>query len=395
MPMPGRYKLYGVKRSRNYWMDFQLSDDQREFQKLASDFAHREIMPRANKCEAAGECPFDIYQKAFESGLINVQIPEALNGLGLDLWDACLIAEALAYGDSSIASLIEFSTIAQLVVLMLATPEQKLHYLAPLNEELSFAGIDLDSCLVNATPSLHATDVSSQIILSGTCNRLLNATHAGWYVVAALEPSTMRKRYFLVPKQTTGIEIGSRVEAIGRNLADIHQVTFQKVSVPREAELDGQAHPAFESVFSQKTSCLIAAGMVGVAESALDHAIRYANQRKTFGKPIVEHQAVGFMLADIAKEIEAARLLTWRAAITPDSVIQRNLSGWIAHSFASEMVMKAAVDAVQIFGGYGYSKEYPVEKLMRDAKAYQMMVKSAHTLQLQIGQQMILENTLN
>jgi acyl-CoA dehydrogenase len=370
-------------------MDFKLSDEQREFQKLARDFAERELAPQAHKCEQTGDFPRNVYEKAWESGLLNVQVPEAFDGLALCLWDTCLIAESLAWGCSGMASAFEFSTMAQLPLIIAGSADQQKQFLSPLSRGLLFGGIDLDSVFAESGAVLKVSKRGNDYVLHGTCQRLHNAKIADWYVVAAADPEN-EKHFFVLPKETNGVTVTGRANALGRKLADSHSVVFANVVVPPSAELTSQRINAWEKELKTRISIITAAGMVGVAQSALDHSVRYANERKTFGKPIAQHQAVGFMMADMAKDIEAARLMTWQAAVLADQTERADRQALCALVFASEMVMKATTDAVQVFGGYGYSKEYPVEKLMRDAKAYQTMTKSDHLFKAELGRELLL-----
>jgi acyl-CoA dehydrogenase len=371
-------------------MDFKLSDEQREFQKLARDFAEREMAPQAHKCEQSETFPQSLYQKAWESGLLNVQVPEAFGGLALSLWDTCLIAEALAWGCSGIASAFEFSTIAQLPLILAGNAEQQKQFLPPLCRELLFGGIDLDSVFADGGALLRASKKGNDYVLHGVCQRLLNAKIADWYVVAADHADSNEKHFFILPRETKGVRVTSRANALGRKLADAHSVGFDNVVLPSSAELTVHPGKSWEKELRARTSIVMAAGMVGVAQSALDHSVRYANERKTFGKPIAQHQAVGFMMADMAKDIEAARLMTWQAAVLADKTESPERQALCALVFASDMVMKVATDAVQVFGGYGYSKEYPVEKLMRDAKSYQTMTKANHLFKSKLGRDLLL-----
>jgi acyl-CoA dehydrogenase len=371
-------------------MDFKLSDEQREFQKLAKDFAEREMAPQAHKCEQSAVFPKSIYEKAWESGLLNVQVPEAFAGLALSLWDTCLIAESLAWGCSGIASAFEFSTLAQLPLILAGSADQQMQFLAPLSRELSFGGIDLEGLFSEGGATLKASKKGNDYLLHGHCQRLLNAKIANWYVLAAEDTNSHEKRFFVLPSDTKGVTVTTAAKAMGRKLADLHAVDFADVVLPGSAELVLQPRTKRERELRARCGIIIAAGMIGVAQSALDHSVRYANERKTFGKPIAQHQAVGFMMADMAKDLEAARLMTWQAATLADNTENSDRQALCALVFASDMVSKAATDAVQVFGGYGYSREYPVEKLMRDAKAYQTMTNSNHLLKAGLGRELLL-----
>ena len=366
-------------------MDFQLDEERSEFEKLAREFAERELSPKAHACEMAGVSPTEVLKKAFDTGLLNVQIPEEQGGLGLDLWNACLISYGLASGCSSIASAAEFSQFAQIPLLLAASKLQQEKFLQPLNETFSFGGIDLDSIVEPGL--LTASKRGEQVVVNGQSKRMLNANLGSWFVVAALDSDSSEVLFLVVDSKSTGISIGHKVPAVGRLLADVctvkmENVVAEKLSVEKNVDLQRQ--------IMTRVNQFIAAGLAGIAQSALDNSVRYANERKTFGKNISQHQSIGFMLADIAKNVSAARLLLYKAAALTDNHVESYNESLASHSFASEIAMIAATDAVQIYGGYGYSKEYPVEKLMRDVKAYQTLTGGSHMLKSELGHELLM-----
>ncbi len=311
-------------------MDFKLSEEQFEFQKLAREFSEREIAPNAQRYDQSGEFAREIYQKAWSLGLMNVTVPEAAGGLGLGLWEACLIAEALAYGCSGIASAIEFSSIAQSALITAGSHEQKQKYLAPLNAELTFGGIEIDGFLSNA-PTLKVKKKAGNLTIDGTCNRLLNASSAEWYVIAAKEGESDSQRFFVLPSRSAGIKIGGTTTQLGRQAADICAVTFQDVIVPGEAEIEQSRTNSMTNLVAVEAHTLIAVGMVGIAQAALDHAVRYANERKTFGKLIAEHQAVAFMIADMRQKYRSSKVV----GVAGSGVIRQKPGGHQASSHSA------------------------------------------------------------
>jgi len=366
-------------------MDFQLDEERNEFEKLAREFAVRELAPKAHACEMACVTPTEIHKKAFDTGLLNVQIPEEQGGLGLDLWNTGLIAEGLASGCSSIASAIEFSGFAQIPLLLAGTKKQQEKFLQPLNDSLKFAGIDLDSIVEPGL--LTAFRQGDQIVVNGLSKRMLNANLGSWFVVSALDSDSAEVLLLLVEGKTTGFVVQNKVSAVGRTLADVCTAKFENVVVAEKLAVEDISD--LRRRVLTRVNILIAAGLTGVAQSALDNAVRYANERKTFGKNISQHQSIGFMLADMAKNVSAARLLFYRAAALTDNHVDSYVEALSAHSFAAEIAMLAATDAVQIYGGYGYSKEYPVEKLMRDVKAYQTLTTGNHMLKSEVGNKLL------
>ena len=376
-------------------MDFKLNDEQEEFRKLAREFGVREMAPVTESCDKHPEKSCPIHQKAFDAGLMNVQLPEASGGLALSFWDAALIAEGLSKGCSGIYAAIEYSALAQLPIIFAGSPAQQKHYLEPMGEKLSFGGI-AGELLFDERCDVTAVKSGDEYILSGKCRHLLNSSHADWFVFDAIEKVSNERLSIIVPKKTPGLTITDDSFAVGRKAGSFAAAELQKVSVSTSNCLSTMTQtPVRERVVSA-TRVLVSAGMVGVAQSAFEHAKRYANERQTFGKPIAQHQGIAFMMADMAKDIEAARELTWQAAIILDKLDKSAASGQAKRAsiaavvFASEMVMRVTTDAVQVYGGYGYSKEYPVEKLMRDAKTYQCLTVSSHVLKASLGKQLLM-----
>jgi acyl-CoA dehydrogenase len=371
-------------------MDFKLNDEQEEFRKLAKEFGTRELSAQAEPCDKNPDRAFVLHQKIFESGLMNVQVPETAGGLGLGLWNACLIAEGLAHGCSGISSAIEYSALAQLPLLIAGREDEREKYLVALNEKLSFGGIALES-LFESSCDVVAKRTADGYTLSGTVHQLFNASLATWFVIDAVAEGDSQRLTFLVEKSSNSnsIVIENKIFTVGRKAADICSVELKQLAVPKSSCLIDSTNGAKRIQIANSARCLISAGLVGVAQSAFEHAKRYANERQTFGKPIAQHQGIAFMMADMAKDIEAARELTWQAAILSDRGSESVKPALGALMFASEMAMRVTTDAVQVYGGYGYSKEYPVEKLMRDVKTYQCMIPSSHMLKSALGREFL------
>lgn len=368
-------------------MDFKLNDEQEEFRKLAKEFGSRELAVQAEHCDKEPSKAEALYQKIFDAGLMNVQVPDSLGGLGLPLWDACLIAEGLAAGCSGISAAIEYSALAQLPLLLAGNSNQQEQYLAALNEKVSFLGVALD-VLFESACAVQANKNGDGYTLTGTVHQLLNASLADWFVIDAVDQASSQRLTFVVDKNADGLSIKEKVFTLGRRAADIHSVELKKVAVAEDCIIDtGDA--AKRSRLAASARSLVSAGLVGVAQSAFEHAKKYANERLTFGKPIAQHQGIAFMMADMAKDIEAARELTWQSAILFDRGSDGSGAALTALLFTSEMAMRVTTDAVQVYGGYGYSKEYPVEKLMRDAKTYQCMIPSSHMLKSALGRELL------
>lgn len=379
----------------------KLSEEQTEYQKLARDFAQREIAGIAARFDQSNEFPGELIKKLWETGLLNASIAEEQGGLGLSSLDGCVIAEELAAACSGIAGSVEASNLAQLFLIECGSEEQKNEYLAPLMESPSLAGYAMAGG-IKASRVFFRKEGDSYI-LSGKHGAFVNAGVAEWFIVAASEDrrdmENQRKSsvarnsqtYFIVRGDEEGLDFNERIDTLGRRALSIASARLDEITLPAAAILgaQGEADSVYRKVMARGYS-LIAAGMVGVARSALEHAIRYSKDRKTFGVPISQHQAVAFIIADMAKDIEAARLLVHQAAQLSDQGIVSAAEAVIAKTFAQEMVMRVTTDAVQVFGGYGFSREYPVEKLMRDAKVYQLMEHTAEEHKVELGRQLVM-----
>lgn len=374
-------------------MDLQLSSTQKDYQLLAREFTAREIKPQASHYDRSASFAIEIYQKAWEAGMLNLAVPEALGGLGLSIWNASLIAEELAYGCAGIAGAIEFSLIAQLPLILGSAIEMQQEFLLPLSKAPQFAGIDLFSFLAPAKSALSIKRQGADYVLNGTCSLVLNPTRASWILVTLPSSTSSEKSstHLVIPTNLSqNAKKGERLFSLGRKAADMARVSFIDAVVPGNYCFTLSHQIWCNAVAGMHI--LIAAGMVGVAQCAFDHALNYAGQRTAFGKAIVEHEAVGFMLADMVKNISAARLLTWQAAAPTEDHVAALQQARIAHAFAADNIMQTTLNAVQILGGYGYSQEYPVEKLLRDAQTYQAMTVSSHLLKADIACGLLLSN---
>jgi len=360
-------------------IDFTLSDDQKQLQELARKFAKEEIIPKAIHHDETGEYPREIIKKAWGLGLINTHIPEDCGGMGLGVLEGCVVTEEFCYGCSGIATAMEANTLAAAPVIVAGNDEQKKEFLGRLTSEPLLAAYCVTEPGAGSDVSgirTQAKKVGSDYVINGSKMWITNASVANWYfVLAYTDPSLKHKGMtgFIVPADTPGITPGKKEWNMGQRASDTRGITFEEVKIPEKYRLgkEGDGFKIAMSAFDH-TRPTVASGAVGVARRAMDEAIQYSLTRKAFGQPIATYQAVSFMIADMAKEIEAGRLLVYRAAWTIDQGERNTLFAAMAKAFCADMVMKVTTDAVQVFGGYGYSKEYPVEKLMRDAKIYQI-----------------------
>jgi len=377
-----------------------LSSDQLQYRKLAREFVEREILPAVASSHTNNIEPKALLEKLRALGLVNVRIPENFAGLGLKTIDACLIAEELAFGENSLASSFEASELASTALLNFASHEQNNRFLRTLASTTDFAGLCMpceNDCL---ELTLQAVQSHEDFILNGQCNAVINGRAANWIFVVArvsqAQQSSSREAKsswaaFIVDLSATtaspGIKIGSSHKFLGKDGADIASVEFDNVAINKINQLSVPVSlKTFWQELSYQNFPIIASGCVGVARSAMYHAIRYAKERVAFGQPIASYQAVSFLLADMAKDIEAARQLAWRAALAADQGAKDPVLANSCKGFAQEMVMKVTTNAVQILGAYGYCREYHTERLMRDAALYQLLCGNSHDLKSEIGQ---------
>lgn len=360
-------------------IDFSLSDEQKQLRDLAKEFTEKEIVPVAADLDKKAEFPMEVCRQAWELGLMNVQIPEAYGGPGLGVLEDCLIAEEFGVGCTGIGTSMMANMLAEGPLIVAGTEEQKKKFLGQMVEEFTFSAYAVtepdagsDVAGIKSTAKKDGNDY----ILNGQKMWITNAAQAKWFfVLAYTDPDAAYKGMtaFIVPADATGVKVGKHEEKMGQRASDTRGVTFEDVKVPAANRLgnEGDGWKIAMLAFDHSRP-VVAAAAVGLARGAMEHSIRYASERTTFGVPIAKHQAVNFMIADMTMNIEAARLLVWKSAWKTDGGERNTLEAAYAKAFAADMAMKVATDAVQVFGGYGYSAEYPVEKLMRDAKIFQI-----------------------
>ncbi len=374
--------MRNVTREGKIMPDLALTEEQLEFQKLAREFAENELAPKAYEGDQKSEAPLAVLKQCWELGLVTTLIPDQFGGLGLSLVESCVIGEELASGCSGIYGAIETNTLAQLVLLALGAEAHKKKFLQPLTETPIFAGVDAD-LFSSSEAKIDSLRVKDDFVLSGSAV-VANGANSEWFLVAA---TGSPKRIFIVSRNAKGVEIGEPVFTLGRKALALTNVKLKSVQVAPSDTLEVNQHSL--QLLQDQAACLLAAGSLGIARSAMKNAIQYSKERKTFGVAIAQHQAVGFMIADMAKDIEAARLLIYQACAIAGADQTGLVSAAVARTFAQDMAMRIATDAVQIYGGYGYSKEYPVEKLMRDAKSYQVYQGSSVDSKVEIGRQLV------
>ena len=359
--------------------DPTLTDEQEALIQTARRFAAEKIVPVAAKYDQTGEWPVDVFREAWEVGLMNVEIPESFGGLGLSTVGGSLVTEELAFGCSGIATSIMANHLASLPLMIAGTEAQKEKYLGSLIADQIFASYACSEPEAGSDVAGMQTRIvqdGDDWILNGQKRWITNASHASWYTgFATTDPSLRHKGItaFVVPRDHPGVSAGKKEDKLGQRASDTADVIFEDVRLTSENLLGapGQGFAIAMETFD-KSRPMIAAICSGIIRRCAEESRRYALERKTFGVPIAEHQAVQFMIAEMVMAEEAVKLLWMKAAWEVDNGIKRTSTSAIAKAFGADLAMKSATDAVQVFGGYGYTKEYPVEKLMRDAKLLQI-----------------------
>jgi acyl-CoA dehydrogenase len=378
-------------------VSFALSDEQRALRGLAHEFAEKEIRPVAAEYDEHQTHPADVIAKAHEVGLMNPHVPEEFGGAGLGALEGALIGEELCWGCAGIGTAIVANILGALPLLLAGTEEQQREWLAPLLAEpilCSFAltepGAGSDVSGIQTT----AVRRGDEYVLNGSKMFITNAGRAAWFVVFASTDRSAGHRgltAFLVPADLDGVTIERHLEKMGQRATDTSAIAFQDVTVPAANRLGGEGD-GFKIAMRtlDNTRAGTASGAVGVARAAFEYSVEYARERVQFGQPIAMNQGVSFVVADMAAEIEAARLLCWQAAWLLDQGRRATLQSSYAKRIAADTAMKVTTDAVQIFGGYGYIKEFPVEKLMRDAKLFQIYEGTSQIQRLVIAREIFL-----
>ncbi|RMZ93340.1 medium-chain specific acyl- mitochondrial [Brachionus plicatilis] len=390
------------KISANEGYNFELTEDQKEYQQLSRKFAAEEIIPRAAHYDKTGEYPWDLIKKAFDLGLMNTHVPQKYGGLGLSNSDGCLITEELAYGCTGVSTAIEANSLGQAPVIYAGNHEQKKKYLSRMVEPGQEKPLMSAYCVTEPVAGSDVAGIKTraekkgdEYILNGQKMWITNGGYANWYFVLARTnsdpkcPASKAFTGFIVEADTEGVIKGRKEWNMGQRASDTRGITFEDVKVPKENVLgvEGAGFKIAMGAFDL-TRPPVAAGAVGLARRAFDEAKKYALERKTMGKLIAEHQAVAFLLAEMAIGIESARLCYQKAAWQIDRGERNTYMASIAKALGGDVANKCATDAVQIFGGNGFNSEYPVEKLMRDAKIYQIYEGTAQIQRLIISREL-------
>lgn len=361
-------------------INFQLTEEQEMLQRMARDFVAKEIIPVAAEYDEEEKFPQEIFDKAREIGLVNTNVPEEYGGLGASLIDEVILAEELGYGCTGISTSVTANGLGDLPIIIAGSEEQKAYW---LGERLIDNGELVAYCVTEPAAGSNVVGMQSRAerkngsyIINGSKTFITNASYANFYTVfAKTDPEKGHKGIsaFVVDRETPGITISKKFEKLGQRASDTAEITFENVEVPAENMLgpEGTGFYTAMKVFDFSRPA-VGGAAVGLIRRAMDESIKYAKERETFGKQIYHHQAVGHKIANMAMDYEAARLLVLQSAwIVEHGMADARLSA-TAKTFAADAAMRATVDAVQVFGGYGFMREYPVEKLMRDVKVFQI-----------------------
>lgn len=380
-------------------INFEFDDTQKDLQRLAREFAEKEIKPQAEHHDREAQFPLEVAKKAFEVGLMNPGFPEYCGGMGLGITEEVIIAEAMGAACTGISTALGANMLAAAPLLVVDDQDINKRFLAPMMEELQFAsycvtepGCGSDVAGVKTV----AKKVGNDYEITGNKQWITGAKYAKWfYVLASTDLSAGHKGLscFVVPSDSPGVTVHKKEDMMGQRASSTHAISFDSVKVPAANRLsaEGEGFKISMKAFD-KTRPGVAAGACAIIRAAMEYSRQYAMERTTFGVPIAMHQAISFMVAEMAMKYEAAWMLTLKSAWMIDKGERNTKFASFAKGFAADAAMEAATNAVQVYGGYGYSREYPVEKLMRDAKIYQIYEGTSQIQRLIIAKELFLRN---
>ncbi|CAI8228211.1 MAG: Acyl-CoA dehydrogenase, short-chain specific [Methanobacteriota archaeon] len=377
-------------------VDFVLSEEQLMLQELAREFAQDEIKPNAEKWDANGEFPKEAIMKAVELGLITIKIPEKYGGGGMGTFEESLICEEFAWGDPGFATAAGSTLLASYPIITGGTEDQKMKYLSKASEGHLAAYCVTEPSAGSDVQGIQTTAVldGDHYVINGEKMWITGAGYANWFFVLAYTNKSAGYKGmsgFIVDADTPGITFGKKENNMGQRCSDTRSVIFNDVRVPVENLIGGVENNGWMNAMKafDLSRPIISSHAVGNARGAMEEALKYASERSTFGKPLIKHQAISFMIAEMATKIDAARLLTWRAAKKVDSGERNTIEASHAKRFAADMAMEVTTDAVQVFGGYGYSEEYPVARRMRGAKVVQIFEGTSQIQNMIISRELL------
>lgn len=377
-------------------VDFTLTDEQKAIREMAHDFAANVMRPVAWEHDKDGTWPEDVLKQAWELGLMNSHVPEEFGGSGMDYMAGVLIEEELGWGCSGIGTSAAANGLATAPIMLGGTDELKKWFFNDITSNyklvsfcLTEPGAGSDVAGMRTT----ATKVGDEYVINGSKCFITNGSYADYFTVyAKTDPEAGHRGIsaFLVPKDET-VTVDKKEDKMGQRASNTATITFNDTRVPA-ANLLGEENKGFKLAMMtlDRTRPGVAAMATGIARAAFEAATEYSKERVQFGVPIAMHQAIQFMVADMATKIEASRLLTWQSAALLDAGLRNTLASSHAKRFAADTAMEVTTDAVQVHGGYGFIKEYKVEKYMRDAKIMQLYEGTAQIQRLVIAKEILL-----
>jgi len=377
-------------------VDFTLTDEQKSLRELAHDFAEKEIRPVAWELDRDGDWPQAIIHKAHEVGLMNTHIPEEYGGAGLNFLDACLIEEELSWGCSGVQTSLGANGLASAPVMLGGSEEVKREFAEDLISGPKLASFCLTEPDAGSDVSgmrTRAVRKGGKYVLRGSKCFITNGSYADWFVVyAKTDPEAGHRGIsaFLVRKDDT-VVVDKKEDKMGQRASNTATITFNETEIDARYLL-GEENKGFKLAMKvlDRTRPGVAAMATGISRAAFEFATTYSKERVQFGVPIAMHQAIQFMIADMATKVHLSRLATWNSAVLLDQGRRNTLESSHAKRFAADSAMEVATDAVQIYGGYGFIKDYPVEKLMRDAKIMQLYEGTSQIQRLVIARETLL-----
>lgn len=383
-------------------VDFTLTDEQKDLKELAHSFAEKEMRPVAWEYDKDGTWPDAVLRKAWDVGLMNTHVPEAYGGPGLDYLSGCVIEEEIGWGCSGIGTSLMANGLASAPVGLGGSEATKKKYLGGLVEDFKLASFCLtepDAGSDVAGMKTSAVKQGDKYILNGSKCFITNGTYADWFTVyAKTDPDAGHRGMsaFVVDANSPGVSIDKKEDKMGQRASNTATISFNDVEVPAE-NLLAEENKGFKLAMMtlDRTRPGVAAMAVGIARAAFEFACDYSKERVQFGVPIAMHQAIQFIIADMATKVDAGRLLTWNSAVLLDEGKRNTLRSSEAKRFAADSAMEVTTDAVQVYGGYGFIKDYPVEKLMRDAKIMQLYEGTSQIQRLVIAKEVLLPRNID
>jgi len=377
-------------------LSFALTDEQKQLVEMVARFVKDRIIPVAAESDEEETFPHDLYKEAFELGLVAPMIPGSYGGMGCSEIDQVLIAEELAYGCTGIQTSINCATLAAMPLMLAGDDAQKAKYLGMLTAEPTYAAYAITEPGAGSDAAgivTRATQDGDDWVLNGQKCYITNGSWAAWYIIFATTDPTLRHKgimAFIVDRDTPGFSVGKKEKKLGQRASDTTTLILEDVKVPKANVLAPAGH-GFKLAMRtfDRTRPDIGAAACGLMRRCLDESVAYACERETFGVPIGKHQMVQRILADMAIRYEATRLLVHKAAWMIDEGDSSSLVASFSKAFGADSAMQVATDAVQVFGGAGYMREYPVEKLMRDAKILQIYEGTSQIQRMVIARRLL------